>query len=102
MALLHFLQITAAVASDCTSGCDLSLPKAAANEKSIEILVRIIFGIIGAISVFFTVYGGFRFIISNGDPGEANKARQTIIYALAGLVVAVLAEGIVGFVLKAL
>lgn len=102
MGLPDIVHITAAVATDCTAGCDLSLPKAAANERSVAILVRIVFGIIGAISVFFTVYGGFRFIISNGDPGEANKARQTIIYAIAGLAIAVLAEGIVGFVLKAL
>jgi hypothetical protein len=100
MIWIDLFETTAAIANNCTNGCDLSLPRTAANENTVKIILQIVFGVLGAISVFFVVFGGFKFVLSNGDPSEAAKARQTIIYAVVGLVVAVLAEAIVGLVIK--
>lgn len=99
---IDLIQTTAAIATDCTTGCDLSLPKPPANQNSVKIALQIVFAVLGAVAVFFTVFGGFKLVLSNGDPSEAAKARQTIMYAVIGLVVAVLAEAIVGFVIKTL
>jgi len=56
----------------------------------------------GAVAVIMVIYGGFTYIISNGDPSKITKARQIIIYALAGLVIIILAREIVVFVINKL
>lgn len=52
----------------------------------------------GLVAVGYVVYGGFRYITSQGNPDGANSARQTIINALIGVVIAVAASSIVRFV----
>ena len=46
------------------------------------------------------VVGGLKYVISAGDPSQLKTARETIIYAVVGLVVAMLAFAIVKFVVK--
>lgn len=55
--------------------------------------------IIGGVSVIMIVFGGFRYIISNGDSNQVTAAKNTILYAVVGLVVALVAYAIVNFVL---
>ena len=45
------------------------------------------------------IYGGFRYITSGGDSGKVTGAKNTIIYAVIGLVIVVLAQVIVKFIL---
>jgi hypothetical protein len=61
---------------------------------------KIISVIAGVAAVIVIMISGFRFITAGGDPGEAAKARHGLLYALAGLVVIVLAQSIIGFVLS--
>lgn len=49
----------------------------------------------GAVAVVFIVLGGIKYSISQGEPGDTKKAKETIIYALVGLVVVMLAFSIV-------
>jgi ABC-type nitrate/sulfonate/bicarbonate transport system permease component len=44
------------------------------------------------------MYGGFQFVTSQGEPGKTAKARDTIVSALAGLAIAVVAAILVGFI----
>jgi Type IV secretion system pilin len=55
--------------------------------------------IVGAISVIMIIYGGFRYITSGGDSGRVGNAKNTLIYAIVGLVIVALAQLIVNFVL---
>lgn len=59
-----------------------------------EILLRIA----ALVAVGYIIYGGYRYILSQGDPESAKSARQTIINALIGLVIAVASASIVHFV----
>ena len=43
--------------------------------------------------------GGFKYITSGGDSGNITGAKNTILYAVVGLVVVALAQIIVRFVL---
>ncbi len=61
-------------------------------------IMRIVLMALGSISVLMIVIGGLRFVLSQGDPSGVNSAKNTILYALIGLVVALLAGGIVQFV----
>jgi hypothetical protein len=74
------------------------LPHAAASANKIQMILSIVIGIVGALCLLFITIGGFRYILSQGDPGAIAKAKGTIVYALVGLIVVILAEAIVAFV----
>jgi hypothetical protein len=56
--------------------------------------------VVGIVSVIMIIYGGFRYVTSGGDSGNVSSAKNTIIYAVIGLVVVALAQFIVQFVLN--
>ena len=53
---------------------------------------------VGAISIIMIVVGGILFALSNGDSSKVAKARNTVLYAAVGLMVALLASAIVNLV----
>lgn len=57
---------------------------------------------VGAVSVIMIIVGGLKYIISSGDPANTNTAKNTILYAVIGLVIAIAAQAIVLFVLRLL
>lgn len=57
---------------------------------------------VGAISVIMIIIGGLKYIMSSGDPANTTSARNTILYAIIGLVIAIAAQAIVLFVLRLL
>lgn len=65
-------------------------------------IVNVLLFIIGAISVIMLIFGGIRYTISGGDSGAVTSAKNTILYAIVGLIVAFLAFAIVNWVLGAL
>lgn len=56
--------------------------------------------LIGAISVVMIIYAGFQYVNSGGDSGKVSAAKNTILYAVIGIVVATLAYAIVNFVVN--
>lgn len=71
-------------------------------ESIFTTIVNILLFIIGAISVIMLIIGGIRYTVSGGDSGNVTAAKNTILYAIIGLVVAFLAFAIVNWVLDAL
>ena len=71
-------------------------------ESTVETVIREALGIlsiiIGIAGVLFVLIGGFKYITAGGDSSQISSATRTILYALAGLVVAALAQVIVNFV----
>lgn len=55
--------------------------------------------IVGAASVIMIIYGGFRYIISGGESNRVGAAKNSLIYAIVGLVIVALAQLIIHFVL---
>ena len=56
--------------------------------------------IVGLISVIMLVYGGLRYILSGGDSKKVTDAKNTVLYAIIGLIISLLAYAIVNFVLN--
>ena len=75
------------------------LPHTDASSNTFQAGLRIVFTIIGALSLLMVTIGGFKYITSQGDSQEITKAKDTIIYALVGVVVSICAVAIVTFVL---
>lgn len=67
----------------------------------IKTIVNIMLFLLGAIAVIMIIIGGIRYTTSNGDASSVKGAKDTILYAVIGLVVAILAYAIVNFVLGA-
>lgn len=77
----------------------LGLPKVSANDATWGNIVGGIFMFTGAWALLFIVIGALRYAASAGDQGLITKAKDTILYAVIGLVVSVLAFTGVQFVL---
>jgi len=56
--------------------------------------------VVGIIAVIMIIVGGFRYITSGGESGNVSGAKNTLIYAIVGLVIVALAQFIVHFVLN--
>lgn len=54
---------------------------------------------VGIVAVIMLIYGGLRYVMSGGDSKKVTDAKNTILYAIIGLIIAVLAYAIVNFVL---
>ena len=63
-------------------------------------LTNTILLIVGLISVIMLVYGGLRYILSGGDSKKVTDAKNTVLYAIIGLIISLLAFAIVNFVLN--
>ncbi len=87
--------------SNCTDPrtCDTTLPEIQASPDNVQKILQLLFGVIGAIAMIWIIIAGIQLTTSQGDPQSAARARQTIIYAVIGLVITLSAEAIVTFVL---
>jgi hypothetical protein len=72
------------------------------GQKSLQVrvadIINVLLFIIGAVSVIMIILGGLKYVLSNGDSSQITSAKNTILYAVIGLVVALLAYAIVNFV----
>ncbi|MDB5179187.1 MAG: hypothetical protein JWN01_1130 [Patescibacteria group bacterium] len=58
--------------------------------------------LVGAVAVIFLIIGGLRYVVSQGDAKNIEAAKNTILYAIVGIVVAVISFALVQFVINAL
>lgn len=99
--------IAAAPIDDACAGLKLadgaaSCNKTAANNKFSSVVkdvINILSVVTGAVCVIMVIIGGFRYVISNGDQNGVQGAKNTILYAIIGLVIVFFAQIIVRFVL---
>ncbi len=107
---LFSLQTTSVSAVDACNGtagsnvdvCETSLDTLVGSGSIAERIINTLLFVIGIISVIVIVVGGLRFVTSDGDSQKTTQARNTVLYAVVGLVVAASAYAIVNFVLTAL
>lgn len=63
-------------------------------------VVNIMFFIVGIMAVIMIIWGGIRYVLSAGNSAALTSAKNTIVYAVIGLIVAILAYAIVNFVIN--
>lgn len=97
----------------CTGAADLQIqtrPDAGACEEDadgttegvnnlITNIINIFSVIVGIIAVIMIIWGGLKYITSGGDSGNVTGAKNTILYAIIGLIIVALAQFIVRFIL---
>jgi hypothetical protein len=62
-------------------------------------VTNVLLFLIGAISVIMLIIGGIRYVVSGGDSSAVQNAKSTILYAIVGVVVAILAYAVANFVI---
>ena len=88
-------------ASGSNTNCATSTSTGAGKVQGIVTdMINIFSVVVGIISVVMIIFGGFKYITSGGDSGNVTGAKNTIIYAVIGLVIVALAQFIVQFVLN--
>ena len=93
------------------SGANVDLSGASSNNcsdttasdsatKLVKTIINVISVIVGVIAVIMIIIGGFRYIASGGKQESVQAAKNTILYAIIGLVIVALAQIVVRFILN--
>ena len=108
--VFSFVAIFAIMAMPAVAGAqifgseDLPAQFEAETETASQLIIRvlnILLGVVGLVAVLFLVWGGFKYITSAGEEGAIEAAKGTIINALIGIVVVLLAFALVRIVANA-
>ncbi len=95
--------VGAANATDTACKVDPNSPLCV-NETSqtlpdlIKKIVQGLLFVLGTVAVIVIIFAGIFYTTSSGDPKMVEKAKNTLMYAVIGLIVAVLSYAIVGYV----
>lgn len=63
-------------------------------------IANIVAYVAGAAAIILIIAAAIRFVTSGGDPGNVKKARDTVLYALIGIAIVILARTIIFFILS--
>ena len=87
--------------AQCAQDQDVNICKQNTDSNGlVKNIINVLLYLIGAISVVMIIAGGIMYAVSAGDSGQVTKAKNTILYAVLGLVVAFLAYALVQFVFR--
>ena len=84
--------------ADAARGND-QLANLVGNSGVFQTITNVLLYVLGAVSVIMLIIGGIRYTVSQGDSSAVTSAKNTILYAIIGLVVAILAYAAVNFVI---
>ena len=88
--------------ADCAAGTDQEGTSLFDQGGIFQTITNILLFLVGAISVIMLIIGGVRYVISGGDQNQVTGAKNTILYAIVGIIVAFLAYAAVNFVVTRL
>ena len=71
------------------------------NTSVFNRITSILLFVVGAIAVIMLIIGGIRYVVSGGQKEKVTNAKNTILYALVGLLIAIFANAIIQFILGA-
>jgi len=89
--------VNAAAGAD---GCAPDPDASATLDSTVKSVINILSILVGVFAVVMILVAGFRYITSGGDSAKVTSAKNTLVYAIIGLIIAALAQVIVKFVLK--
>jgi hypothetical protein len=84
--------------ANAAGNCDTSGGESAS--KLAQTVINVLSLIVGAVAVIMLIVGGFRYVTSGGKQESVTGAKNTILYALIGLVIVAVAQVVVHFVLN--
>ncbi|MDO4752875.1 MAG: pilin [Candidatus Saccharibacteria bacterium] len=82
--------------------CDECPENLFGDEGVFKQITNIVLYIVGVVAVIMLIIGGIKYVVSGGDAKKVTDAKNTVLYAIIGLVIAFLAFAIVNFVITSL
>ena len=89
------LQFSETATGDCNSSDATSK-----LNNLVHTIVNLLSAIVGIVAVIMIIFGGLRYITSGGNDTSVTSAKNTILYAIIGLIIVALAQLIVRFTLN--
>lgn len=81
------------------AGCGSNCPTSSSLlHTTAPAIVNLLLYFVGGIAIIMIIIGGLRYVLSSGNPTQVQDAKNTILYAIVGLVIAIGAYAIVAFV----
>lgn len=87
------------VNSDCNKGGITDQEARDRINRIIRTVINLFSLVVGVVSVIMIIVGGLKYITSGGDSGNVTGAKNTILYAIIGIVIVALSQFIIRFVL---
>ena len=104
--------VSLALADGASAAFTASMADGAASAKGVDqaanlfgpsgtfqTITNVLLFLVGAISVIMLIIGGFRYVVSGGDSSAIQGAKNTILYAIVGIIISLLAYAAVAFVI---
>ena len=85
-------------AASSGTGCTAAAGQPTVNSL-VKTIVTVLSWIVGVLSIIMIVFAGFMYVSSGGEPNKVSAAKNTLIYAIVGIVIVAFAQAIVQFVL---
>ncbi len=104
LALAGSAAVRAQVPTDLQNGVNTAMPTGAPDNLT-TIFQRVInttIFLIGAIAVLMLIIGGIRYVTAAGSPDRVKGAQNTILYAIIGVIIAIIAFAAVNFIISRL
>ena len=95
------LPVYADAKDEVKKGADMTNSGGSAKQDLPDVITTIInvmLFIAGALAVIMIIYGGIRYITAHGDEKQVKVAKDTIVYSVVGLIIAILAYALVTFI----
>ena len=71
-------------------------------DQTLNTIANYVIAVLIIVAVFYVIWAGYTFVMSNGDAEKTGEARKRIMFAAIGIIVALLAKGIISLVLSAI
>lgn len=79
-----------------------NIPHIDANQGTLALILNTLYGLIGLLAVIFVIVGGIRYSLAAGNASSVAKAKATILYAVIGLVISLMAFAITNFIINSI
>lgn len=94
--------IGGALNPDCSHGKGQPTDLFSGSAGIVPRAINLMLFIVGILAIIFLIFGGIRYVISGGDKTKVDNAKNTILYAIVGLIVAILGYAVVSWVVSVL
>jgi len=71
-------------------------------DSAFQLIANTLIFLVGAVAVIMLIIGGFRYVTSQGSSEQIKQAKDTILYGIIGVIVAILSYAIVNFIASTL
>ncbi|HSW80938.1 MAG TPA: hypothetical protein VLG40_00950 [Candidatus Saccharimonas sp.] len=99
MFALHFFANTTNDSKTTVDPTTIGIPKVPLTDSTVASVLSTVFVVVGSMAVLFMLIGAARYITSADDPAKVKQAKNTLIYAAVGLIVAALGFTVVQFII---